>query len=148
MALYVVRLNDGSCMIGEASSEGEAHDQFLHRWDTSGTEPEEIVLSVREMPKGTFLSRWWPSTDEAYEEGFHLGDLEGSLMDDNDVHEKEYPAISAAHKATSDAVANFSESSPLESTLTNWEDQLRANLRGAVEREMRRGKRSFPKNVQ
>jgi hypothetical protein len=148
MAVYVVRLNDGSCIIGEASSEAEARDEFLCRWDTSGTEPEEVVLSVREMPKGSFLSRWWPSADDVYEDGFHLGDLEGSLMDDSDVYENEYPAISAAHQMGSDAIAKFSDNSPIGPTLTNWEDQLRANLKEAVGREMRRGKTSYPRNVQ
>lgn len=70
MAVYVVRLNDGSCIIGEASSQAEAREEFLSRWDSSGTEPEEIVLSVREMHKGSFLSRWWPSADDVYEEAF------------------------------------------------------------------------------
>jgi hypothetical protein len=148
MAIYVVRLNDGSCMIGEASSESAAREEFLRRWDTSGTESEEVVLSVREMPKDSFVSRWWPSADDVYEEGFHLGDLEGSLMDDSDVYENEYPAIFAAHEAGSDAIAKFSDDGPIGPTLTNWEDQLRANLKGAVGQEMRRGKTSYPKNVQ
>lgn len=148
MAVYVVRLNDGSCLIGEASSEAEARDEFLSRWDTSGSEPDETVLSVREMPQGSFISRWWPSADDAYEEGFHLGDLEGSLVDDSDVYENEYPAIAAAHQMGSDAVAEFSDESPIGPTLANWEDQLRAKLKEAVAQEMRRGKKSFPKNIQ
>lgn len=69
-------------------------------------------------------------------------------MDDTDVYENEYPAISAAHQKGSDAVAKFSGDGPVEPALTNWEDQLRANLKEAVGREMRRGKKIYPKNVQ
>jgi hypothetical protein len=68
MPVYVVRLNDGSCLIGEADSESQAREEFVSRWDSSGSEPGELILSIREMRKGTFLSRWWPS-EYASDEG-------------------------------------------------------------------------------
>ncbi len=57
MPIYVLRHNDGSCLIGEADSEAEAREDFLCRWDTSGSGPEEMILSVRELAKRSFLSR-------------------------------------------------------------------------------------------
>lgn len=72
MPVYVVRLNDGSCLIGEAESEAQAREEFVSRWDSSGAEAEELILSVRELPQGTFLSRWWPS-EYAADEGLLPG---------------------------------------------------------------------------
>jgi hypothetical protein len=109
----------------------------LHRWDTSGSEPEELILSVREMPKGTFLSRWWPS-EHVPDEGLP-GRLDGGIDDDSDVYENEYPLITAAHKEAPDEVAGFSEDAPLGRTLSDWDTRLRDNLKEAVRAEMRRG---------
>jgi hypothetical protein len=138
MPIYVVRLNDGSCLIGEADSESEAREEFLDRWETSGLQPEELILSIREMPKGTFLSRWWPS-EYAADEGLLPGQLDGGISDDSDVYEKEYPLITVAHKKASDEVACFSEGSPLDPTIFDWNARLRDNLTEAVRAEMRRG---------
>ena len=138
MPVYVVRLNDGSCLIGEADSENEAREEFLSCWDTSGSEPEELILSVRELPKGTFLSRWWPS-EYAPDDGLLPGQLDGGICDDSDVYEKEYPLITAAHKKASDEVACFSEETPINPTIFDWDVKLRDNLTEAVRTEMHRG---------
>jgi len=138
MPIYVVRLNDGSCLIGEADSETEAREDFLDRWDTSGSEPEEMILSVREMAKGCFLSRWWPA-EHPPDEGLLPGQLDGGVSDDSDVYEHEYPLITAAHKRSSEAMASFSEDIPIGPTLMGWDSQLRASLTEAVRAEMRRG---------
>ncbi len=137
MPIYVARLNDGSCLIGEADSEREAREEFLHRWDNSGSEPEELILSVREIPKATFLSRWWP-LEYAPDEGLLPGRLDGGIDDDSDVYENEYP-ITAAHKKASNEVASFSEDAPVGPTLSDWDTRLRDNLTEAVRAEMRRG---------
>jgi hypothetical protein len=84
-------------LIGEANSEREAREEFLSRWDTSGSTPEELILSIRELPNDTFLSRWWPS-EYAPDDGLLPGQLDGGICDDSDVYEKEYPLITAAHK--------------------------------------------------
>lgn len=133
MPIYVARLNDGSCLIGEASSEREAREEFLDRWDTSGSEPEELILSVREMPKGTFLSRWWPS-EHAPDEGLP-GRLDGGIDDDSDVYEKEYPLITAAHKKASEEIAGLSK----DVAIFDWNARLRNSLTEAVRAEIRRG---------
>jgi hypothetical protein len=146
MPIYVVRLNDGSCLIGEADSETEAREDFLCRWDTSGCEPEELILSVRETPKGSFLSRWWPS-EYPEDDGLLPGQLDGGISDDSDVYEHEYPLITAAHKRGSDAMATFSDDSPVGPTLIDWDTQLRNSLTEAVRGEMRRG-RAQSKSVQ
>ena len=138
MPVYVVRLNDGSCLIGEADSEDEAREEFLSRWDTSGSEPEELVLSIRELPKGTFLSRWWPS-EYAPDDGLLPGQLDGGICDDSDVYEKEYPLITAAHNKASGEVACFSEETPINPTIFDWDSKLRDNLTEAVRAEMHRG---------
>ena len=138
MPIYVVRLNDGSCLIGEAGSETEAREDFLCRWDISGCEPDELILSVREMPIGSFLSRWWPS-EHPLDDGLLPGQLDGGISDDCDVYEREYPLITAAHKRNSDAIASFSDDSPVGPTLTGWDDQLRASLTEAVRAEIHRG---------
>jgi len=138
MPIYVVRLNDGSCLIGEASSEREAREEFLDRWDTSGSEPEELILSIRQMPQGAFLSRWW-LLEHAPDEGLLPGRLDGGIGDDSDVYENEYPLITAAHKKASDEVACFSEDAPLGPTLSDWDTRLRDHLTEAVRAEMRRG---------
>lgn len=116
MPVYVVRLNDGSCLIGEAESEAQAREEFVSRWDSSGAEAEELILSVRELPKGTFLSRWWPS-EYAADEGLLPGQLGGGISDDSDVYEKEYPIIEAVHRKASDEMAGFSDDAPLEPTM-------------------------------
>jgi hypothetical protein len=137
MPIYVVRLNDGSCLIGEADSEAEARETFLCNWDTSGSEPEELILSIREMPKGSFLSRWWPS-EYPENDGLLPGQLDGGIGDDSDVYEHEYPLIAAANKRGCDAIARFSDDRPLGTTLTEWDSQLRDSLTEAVRAEMRR----------
>jgi hypothetical protein len=116
MSIYVARLNDGSCLIGEANSESDARENFLYRWNSSGPEPDELILSVREMPKSSFLSRWWPS-EHPEDEGLLPGRLDGGVDDDCDVYEHEYPRITAAHQKGSSAVANLSDESPVESSL-------------------------------
>jgi hypothetical protein len=138
MPVYVLRLNDGSCLIGEANSEREAREEFLSRWDTSGSTPEELILSIRELPNGTFLSRWWPS-EYAPDDGLLPGQLDGGICDDSDVYEKEYPLITAAHKKASDEVACFSEDTPLDPAVFDWDTRLRGDLTEAVQAEMRRG---------
>jgi len=138
MPVYVVRLNDGSCLIGEADSESQAREEFVSRWDSSGSEPKELILSIREMPKGAFLSRWWPS-EHVRDEGLLPGQLDGGISDDSDVYEKEYPIIEAAHRKASDEVACFSGSTPIAPTLFDWDAKLRNNLTEAVRAEMRRG---------
>jgi len=138
MPIYVMRLNDGSCLIGEADSEAEARQDFLCRWDTSGPEPEEMILSLREMAKGSFLSRWWPNAYPEDDVTFP-GQLDGGICDDSDVYEREYPLITAAHKRGSDGIAIFSADSPLEPTLTDWDTRLREDLTEAVQAEMLRG---------
>lgn len=138
MPIYVVRLNDGSCLIGEADSQSEAREEFTSRWETSGFEPEELILSIREMPKGAFLSRWWPS-EYAPDEGLLPGQLDGGISDDSDVYDKEYPLIAAAHKKGSDEVACFTEDAPLDPTVFDWDTGLRDSLTEAVRAEMRRG---------
>ena len=138
MPIYVVRLNDGSCLIGEADSEAEARENFLCNWDTSGCEPEELILSIREMPKGSFLSRWWPS-EYPEDDGLLPGQLDGGIGDDSDVYEHEYPLIAAANQRGCDAIAMFSDDRPLGTTLTEWDSQLRDSLTEAVRVEMRRG---------
>lgn len=146
MPIYVARLNDGSCLIGEAKSESDARENFLYRWNSSGPEPDELILSVREMHKSSFLSRWWPS-EHPEDEGLLPGRLDGGIDDDCDVYEHEYPLITAAHQKGSSAVANLSDDSPVESSLSVWDTQLRADLSEAVRGEMRRGK-VHSKNVQ
>ena len=44
MPVYVVRLNDESCVIGEADSESQAREEFVSRRDSSDSEPEELML--------------------------------------------------------------------------------------------------------
>jgi len=44
MPVYVVRLNDGSCLICEADSEWQAREEFVSRWDSSVSEAEELIL--------------------------------------------------------------------------------------------------------
>jgi hypothetical protein len=138
MSVYVVRLNDGSCLIEEADSESQAREEFVSRWNSSGSEPEELILSIREMPKGTFLSRWWPS-EYASDEGLLPGQLDGGISDDSDVYEKEYPIIEAAHKKASRTMAAFSDDTPIEPTVLEWDAKLRDSLTEAVRAEMRRG---------
>jgi hypothetical protein len=80
MPIYVARLNDGSCLIGEANSESDARENFLYRWNSSGPEPDELILSVREMPKSSFLSRWWPSEHPEDEGHYRGGSMEVLTM--------------------------------------------------------------------
>jgi len=104
---------------------------------SAGSEPEELILSIRQMPQGAFLSRWWP-LEHAPDEGLP-GRLNGGVGDDSDVYENEYPLITAAHKKSSDEVACFSENAPLGPTLSDWDTRLRDHLTEAVRAEMRRG---------
>ena len=138
MPVYVVRLNDGSCLIGEADSELQAREEFVSRWDSSGSEQKELILSIREMPKDAFLSRWWPS-EHARDEGLLPGQLDGGISDDSDVYEKEYPIIEAAHKKASDEMACFSDRTPIDPAVFDWDAKIRSNLTEAVRAEMRRG---------
>lgn len=138
MPVYVVRFNDGSCLIGEADSESEAREEFASRWDDSGPVSDELILSVRELPKGTFLSRWWPS-ECVPGEGLLPGQLDGGISDDSDLYDKEYPLIAAAHKKASEEVATFSDGLPIDPTVFDWDTRLRNSLSEAVRAEMRRG---------
>jgi hypothetical protein len=90
MPVYVVRVNDGSCLIGEADSEAAARESFLERWGQLAVD-NEFILSVREVPPNTFLSRWWPKEDP--EDNVILpGKLEGAVDVDCDVYEKRISA--------------------------------------------------------
>ncbi len=71
---------NGSCLIGEADSESQERGESVSRWDSPGSEPEELILSIREMPTGTFLSRWWPS-EYTPDEGMLRGRLDGGICD-------------------------------------------------------------------
>jgi hypothetical protein len=51
MALYIDLLNDGSCITGEASSEAEDREEFLQRWDTSGTDKSPHYLRRRRVSR-------------------------------------------------------------------------------------------------
>lgn len=57
MQVYILRLNDGTCQIGEADSESQACKEFVSCRVDSAADPE-LILSVRELPKNTFLSKW------------------------------------------------------------------------------------------
>lgn len=137
MPVYVVRLNDGSCLIGEAKSESQATEEFVSRWEGTGFDPE-LVLSIREIPRDTFLSRWRPSESPA-DEDLLPGQLDGSINDNSDVYAKEYPMLEAAHKKASDEMAAFLDGTPPDPALHDWDSNLRNNLKVAVRAEIRRG---------
>lgn len=140
MPIYVVRLNDGSCLIGEANSESDARESFQRRWDSDAVEAHEVlILSVREVPKNVFLSRWWPSSLPD-DENAPLGDLEGDINEASKVHEHEYPLITSAHAGAFKAMAESKDDGPLMPFLDHWETELKESLHEAVRAEMNRGK--------
>jgi hypothetical protein len=55
------------------------------------------------------------------------------------VYQKEYPIIEAAHKKASDVMAGFSDDTPIDPTVVEWDARLRVSLTEAVRTEMRRG---------
>jgi hypothetical protein len=71
--------------------------------------------------------------------GLLPGQLDGGISDGSDVYEKEYPIIEAAHKKASDEMACFSDSTPIDPTVFDWDAKIRSNLTEAVQAEMRRG---------
>ncbi len=140
MPIYVVRLNDGSCLIGEADSESDARENFQDRWDCAVVDPEpDLILSVREIPNNIFLSRWWPS-EIPDDENAPLGDLEGDINDASNVHEHEYPLIAEAYSAGQEAIRNSTDDGPVLPFLENWEENLNESIQEAVMAEMNRGK--------
>ncbi len=74
------------------------------------------------------------------DEGLLLGQLDGGISDGSDVYEKEYPIIEAAHEKAFDEMACFSDSTPINPTVFDWDAKIRSNLTEAVRAEMRRGK--------
>jgi hypothetical protein len=68
-----------------------------------------------------------------------LSKLDGGISDDNDVYEKEYPIIEAAHKKASDEMACFSDRIPINPTVFDWDAKIRSELTEAVRAEMCRG---------
>lgn len=62
-----------------------------------------------------------------------------TLSDDSDVYEKEYPIIEATHKKASDVMAGFSDGTPIEPTVLEWDAKLRDSLTEAVRAEKHRG---------
>jgi len=139
MPIYAVRLNNGSCLIGEADSESDARENFQDRWDCSVVEPQQdLILSVREIPRNVFLTRWWPSTVPD-DENAPLGDLEGYINDASNVHEHEYPMINASHLEAFKMMADSTDNGPVLPFLENWERQSNKSLQEAVSAEMNRG---------
>lgn len=137
MPIYIVRLNDGSCLIGEADSDVQAGEELVSRWEADDTQPL-WALSVRELPKGTFLSQWSPSNHPAT--AGYASQLEGVMNDEADIFEKEYPIIAALHKRASEELAGISDGASDEDH-EDWEARHEKNLRAAVQAEMFRGNR-------
>jgi hypothetical protein len=134
MPMYIARLNDGSCLIGEADSRQDARKSFLQRAQlASEMKPEAQILSVRELPKNTYLSRWLPA--EYVEDCKSMpGLLQGDICDARDeglIYQREYSRIDAAHQA---GVA-LGEDEYAGPRGEQWREQLGA----AIEEEMQRG---------
>ena len=133
MPVYVVRVNDGTCLIGEADSEATARESFLERWGQLAAN-NEFILSVREVPPNRFLSRWWPSEDPE-DDVILPGILEGTVDGDCDVYENEYQLIEEAHRMG----AKLRASASSDESIMDRDIALRTALRNAVRAEMRRG---------
>jgi len=137
MPIFIVRLDDGSCLIGEAESASEAQGEFLERWSPYH-EGEELILSVRQLPNRAFLSRWWPLT-HSHPDDLPLGSLEGSIQDVSDVYQHEYPAIFEAHEMAAKKLRDASSDTPVVEVISDWDRSLRESLEKAAGTEMRRG---------
>jgi hypothetical protein len=134
---YVVRLNDGSCVIGEADSGLQAREEFVSSCDSSGSEKEELILCIREMPKDALLSRWWPS-ENARDEGIDWPTRRRHQRRQRCVLSGIPDHRSRAQEA-SDQMACFSDGTAIHPSVFDWDAKIRSNLTEAVRAEMRRG---------
>lgn len=137
MPVYILRLNDGTCLVGEADSETQAREEFVSRWVDSEMDPE-LILSVRELPKNTFLSKWWLAEFPADQP--MLTQLDGQINENTDIFENEYPAIEAVHNRAHEESQSLSKDDPLfNQKFDNWSSSTERKLRDAVRMEKSRG---------
>lgn len=104
MPIYVLRLDNGITLIGEAASKKKAHKKFLRELKIDhdfarGKNSKEDVRGIwmHELPKNSFLSQWHPAPFKA---GPVLpGTLEGRLCSPvaGDILADDYPLIAETH---------------------------------------------------
>lgn len=139
MAVFFVRLSDGSCVIAEANSETELRELAEFRLDRDAS-----IATVRSLAPGSFSSRWW--LDHQGRGGLLPGGLDGSLDYDLVDYIYEYPMILAANKGP-DAESCEMPDLPDDTLIIDakqmrqtcdWEKNWRDHLRKAIEMDIER----------
>ena len=101
MAIYIVRLRDGSSIICEASGEYDVRSRLQEGEGRTTIDSDEIA-TIRELAPNTYRSRWWVETrsEEPIENRTMMGGLDDDL--ESDIFDHEYPMVAAAHKYAAD----------------------------------------------
>lgn len=145
--IFVARYKDGSCGIADAANETEARD--LLESDTAWFNPDDDeIVSLRPVTT-PFVSRWF-FEDVKSAELTEVARLSGMLSHDlaEELYEREYPMISAAHRTAQNEEPlfdpNADQTTPiLKNTaqfkqMKKWGDNLVNRVRQAVEIEINR----------
>jgi len=100
MPVYIARLRDGSCLIGEAENEESVRKLFTEGDEVCNVDAAEIVTILALQPN-TFISRRWMN-EQPYELKSEIGRLEGSINHDLewDIFTHELPMLASAHTST------------------------------------------------
>ena len=146
MPLFVARLASGMCLIGEAKSEARAWRDFLRRDHPEDPGPEDRIISVRRLPRNSFLSRWYPESG-LLDPHVLPGKPSGYLIEscEEDLLHNEYQIIASAHRHAREEVPLLILHEDLDADehgllhqIEAWITNLTRRLRQAVELEMDR----------
>jgi|HubBroStandDraft_6_1064221.scaffolds.fasta_scaffold39025_3 hypothetical protein len=144
--IFVTRYKDGSCGIAEAADEASA--RVLLQSDEAFFHEDDKIVSLRPLSHA-FVSRWFFESKDS-DELTEIDRLDGMLSHGvaEEIQEREYPTILAAHSSCEQEEPLFDPNADTSTPLMyndaqlhqmeKWEANLKCRLRQAVELELGR----------
>jgi hypothetical protein len=146
MPIFVLRVDDGSFFLCEADN--AEHARSLAKRGETYQLLDERIVSIRQLERNTFMSRWFFDDSEDMESplfGEPEGRLEGSFG--SDILEHEFPAVAEAEIIAADTpllADPAHRNEPLLDHMPEWDAKEARDatmLRDAIRAEIRKFKK-------